>query len=67
MTDWTHLEKAVGLTEFAEQQLPATTNGRLILESARLFLAFDGRFQRHEMAENQLILQEYDDDLGVGD
>ena len=57
---------AVGLTEFAEQLLDGP-HGRLILESARLFRAFDRRFQRHESAENELILSEYDDDIGVGD
>ncbi|MBP86738.1 MAG: hypothetical protein CMJ64_08485 [Planctomycetaceae bacterium] len=58
---------AVALTEFAEQLLLASNNGRLILESARQFRAFDDRFQQHERAENQLILEEYDNDIGVGD
>jgi hypothetical protein len=58
---------AVDLAEFAEQLVQATTDGRLILESARLFRDFDDQFQQHETAENDLIQQEYGDDIGVGD
>ncbi len=31
------------------------------------FVAFDKQFRGHETRENELILQAYDDDIGVGD
>ena len=31
------------------------------------FQEFDQRFKRHESLENELIMQEYGDDIGVGD
>jgi hypothetical protein len=31
------------------------------------FAEFDNQLRRHESAENELILCEYDDDIGVGD
>lgn len=36
-------------------------------ETARMYRAFDDRFQQHEMRENELILQAFNDDIGVGD
>jgi hypothetical protein len=44
--------------------------GRLAGQWSRVgerFLRFHGRLQAHEGRENELILQAYDDDLGVGD
>ncbi len=44
--------------------------GRLVTVAARItkqFMAFDELICRHESDENELILQAYEDDIGVGD
>ena len=38
-----------------------------VLAAVKQFQSFDERFQRHESRENELIMQEYSDDIGVGD
>lgn len=40
---------------------------QLVRQVVDAFAAFDRRFKNHEDRENELILQEYDDDIGVGD
>lgn len=38
-----------------------------VLKVVGQFQSFDQRLQRHESRENDLIMQEYGDDIGVGD
>ncbi|HUG68010.1 MAG TPA: hemerythrin domain-containing protein [Pirellulaceae bacterium] len=38
-----------------------------VLAAVKQFQAFDERLKRHESCENELIMQEYGDDIGVGD
>ena len=38
-----------------------------VLKAVGLFQSFDRRFKKHESRENDLIMQEYGEDIGVGD
>ena len=54
------LERAIGI-------LDGQRVSELVLEVAAGFVAFDDQFRRHESREIDMIQQEYDDDIGVGD
>lgn len=58
---------SVSLSELAGRLALAEQLDGLVLEAVRHFTHLDERLQRHEALENELILQEYDDDIGVGD
>lgn len=54
--------------ERAERLTVATERtDRLADEVFESFQTFCGRFEEHEQAENALILEAFDDDIGVGD
>lgn len=55
------------LAEKAEQRTYRKSGHRLPRSITVEFLAFDGRLRQHEGRENELILQAFDDDIGVGD
>ena len=38
-----------------------------VLKAVSQFQLFDQRLKRHESLENELIMQEYGEDIGVGD
>ncbi len=54
------VERSVGI-------LDGKRISQLVLEIAARFVAFDDQFRRHESREVDMIQQEYDDDIGVGD
>ena len=58
---------ACQLVESAESMLDKERASRAVLALVGEFQAFDRRLKHHESQENELILQEYDDDIGVGD
>jgi len=55
------------LVEEAEQLLYGECSIRHRALLAERYLAFHIAFHRHEALENELILQAFDDDIGVGD
>ena len=65
-----HGELYLLICELAEQAESWQRSGRLAslaTHVSRDFQQFDRRLQIHEARENDLILAEYDDDIGVGD
>ncbi|MEO8495644.1 MAG: hemerythrin domain-containing protein [Planctomycetota bacterium] len=57
----------VDLGETAESLAHPSRVIGTVLTAVKQFKAFDERLQRHESLENELIMQEYGDDIGVGD
>jgi len=57
----------VDLSEGAELLIQPSRVIGTVLTAVASFQAFDGRLKRHESRENELIMQEYGDDIGVGD
>ena len=55
------------LIEKAEQLLYHECPSRHQTDLAVQFYRFHARFQEHETRENELILEAFDDDIGVGD
>ena len=55
------------LVDEAEQRLYRENHDHSQTEIAVSFYRFHARFQEHETRENELILQAFDDDIGVGD
>ena len=55
------------LAEYVEGLFYNHQLARLMDHVARRFDAFDRRLKEHEQMENELILQAYDEDIGVGD
>ena len=55
------------LVERAERMFYDEQHAALTLWIGPQFLEFDKRLRHHEEAENELITQAYDDDIGVGD
>jgi len=66
-----HRELYVALGEVidrAEQFLAEARHGDVVADGVfQAFQAFCRRFEQHECAENALILEAFDDDIGVGD
>jgi iron-sulfur cluster repair protein YtfE (RIC family) len=59
--------KIVDLSETSELLTQPLRPTGTVLVAVRKFRSFDQQFTRHESLENELILSEYDDDIGVGD
>lgn len=57
----------VDLSETAELLTQPSREIGTVLTAVARFQGFDQRLQRHETRENELIMQEYGDDIGVGD
>lgn len=57
----------VHVTELAERLTELQRADGFLRDVVRRFAEFDERLQKHEASENELILQEYADDIGVGD
>jgi iron-sulfur cluster repair protein YtfE (RIC family) len=57
----------VDLSETSELMTQPSRAIGIVLSAVQQFQAFDQRLQRHESLENNLIMQEYGDDIGVGD
>lgn len=57
----------VALSEVSEILTQPGREIGAVLKAVGQFQAFDQRLKRHESLENELIMQEYDDDIGVGD
>ena len=57
----------VRVGESAEDLVSAVRRDDAVRGVVRNFHDFDAAFKRHEVQENELILQEYHDDIGVGD
>ena len=55
------------LADYAEQLLYGADRNDLVARLAALFQAFDNELQEHESRENELILEAFNDDIGVGD
>lgn len=55
------------LSDRAEELCYGAHSVRAMYEVAERFRAFDDRLRAHEARENELILQAFDDDIGVGD
>jgi len=55
------------LVEEAEQLMYHERPDGKQTELAVVFYSFHARFQEHETRENELILEAFDDDIGVGD
>lgn len=55
------------VVEEAERVLRADNSPAAVRKIALKFVAFHHQFQAHEAAENDLILEALDDDIGVGD
>ena len=55
------------LVERGERLFYDEQHAALALWIGPQFVEFDQRLRRHEEAENELITQAYDDDIGVGD
>lgn len=65
-----HHELYLMIVSFSEAAESLTQPERVIgtvLSAVKQFQAFDDRLRRHESRENDLIMQEYGDDIGVGD
>lgn len=65
-----HRDLYLMIVELSEASELMSQPGRSIgnvLAIVKQFQAFDQRLQRHESLENELIMQEYGDDIGVGD
>ena len=57
----------VDLSEASELLTQPTRGYETVWAAVKQFQAFDQRLHRHESMENELIMQEYGDDIGVGD
>jgi len=55
------------LVERSERMFYDEQHAALALWLGREFLDFDGRLRKHEERENDLIMEAYDGDIGVGD
>ena len=55
------------LIEFVEEHLHRGTLGRVLRSIRNRFNAFMDQFVTHETCERELILEAYDEDLGIGD
>ena len=65
-----HRELYLMIVDFSEAAELLTHPNRVlgnVLAAVKQFQEFDQRLQRHESRENELIMQEYGDDIGVGD
>ena len=65
-----HDELYLMIVDLSETSEVLTQPDRVIgtvLTAVAQFQAFDQRFHRHEALENELIMQGYGDDIGVGD
>jgi iron-sulfur cluster repair protein YtfE (RIC family) len=59
--------RIVELGDVAERLVEPIRRDGLVLQVVHDFHDFDKALQHHETLENELILEEYDDDIGVGD
>lgn len=59
--------KMSDLAEYVEQLQRRDRLGALMDQVSRRFKNFDELFHRHEVQENELITEAYDEDIGVGD
>ncbi|MFV2066268.1 MAG: hemerythrin domain-containing protein [Pirellulales bacterium] len=59
------LGEVIDLTE--QLQVDGRYTAGMADEVFETFQAFSRRFEQHERAENELILEAFDDDIGVGD
>ena len=57
----------VDVSESAERLVEQIRRDCLVRDVVRQFCDFHEALRQHEALENELILQEYDDDIGVGD
>ena len=55
------------LVERAEELMDGRATAQRLKRLAADFRSFYARFQKHEESENALILEAFDDDIGVGD
>lgn len=56
-----------GICEQAEQLLYDETSSRTLRQIATRFAAFYNALEQHEARERELIMEAFDDDIGVGD
>ena len=56
-----------GICDQAEQLLYHETSSRVMRQISTRFAAFHDAFQQHEARERELIMEAFDDDIGVGD
>ena len=65
-----HRELYLMVVDLGEASELLTQRNRIsgtVMTAVKQFQAFDERLHRHESLENELIMQEYGDDIGVGD